>query len=169
MSLPLPFSDDWREKLRPPERHEGRIERPAPRERRRRGRLSPRNEERAAKKHDETFGPCSRAGRALGCVVPRCGKHLSKGDTIHAAHVRSRGASGKDWSNVVGLCEFHHRQQGDVGIKTFQRKHNLSLEVAASHIADAVRDHACASWKEPDPRGGWRCLICLKAIDTRTP
>jgi hypothetical protein len=147
----------------------GPLSLPAPKERKRRKGIRKANPERQAKVRAETFGPCSRMARALPCAVPGCGRARSKGDKIEAAHVTSRGAGGKDHANVVGLCVWHHRQQGDVGIATFQKRHGIDMPELARRIADAVRDHECVSWREADPRGGHRCGVCLRAVDEGAP
>lgn len=41
------------------------------------------------------------------------------GGAVEAAHVKSRGAGGKDVGNVVPLCHWHHQLQHEDGIKSF--------------------------------------------------
>lgn len=124
--------------------------------------LSPRNKERATKALAEDFGPCARLSRLMPCCVPSCNA-LPPSDP---AHVRSRGAGGKDWANVVPMCRRHHRQMHDVGIETFQARHGLALEVVAGRVAELVRDHECAEW--PDKTGA-ACGLCGKAIEEPLP
>lgn len=73
------------------------------------------NKPRAEKRRAEDFGPCSRAARRGACAVPGCKSPPPQ----EPAHVRSRGAGGHDWKNVVGLCSKHHREQHDTGVATF--------------------------------------------------
>ena len=124
--------------------------------------MQARNPERSAKARAECFGPCARLSTLLPCCVPSC-RALPPSDP---AHVRSRGAGGKDWANVVPLCNRHHRQSHDVGIESFQRMHNVVLEVVAGRIAELVKEHECSDW--PD-RTGEACGLCGKAIEGRVP
>jgi hypothetical protein len=61
--------------------------------------------------------------RQLNCVV--CGVVPSE-----AAHVKSRAAGGTA-KDLVPLCTFHHRQQHDMGILTFEEHHDVDLEMAS--------------------------------------
>ena len=53
------------------------------------------------------------------------------GGPVECAHVRSRGAGGPDVANTVPLCRKHHRQQHDIGIRSFERIYGISLELKA--------------------------------------
>lgn len=117
-----------------------------------------RNEPRLAKRRAECFGPCARAARLGSCAVPGC----KAKPPLHPAHVRSRGAGGKDWKNVVGLCGLHHREQHDRGIATFCATYRISLEDIACQVAEVVEGHACAESVEVTRKGVRRCAICLK-------
>jgi len=46
---------------------------------------------------------------------------------VDAAHVRTRGASGGEYDNLVPLCRHHHIEQHTIGIHTFQRKWQVNL------------------------------------------
>lgn len=61
--------------------------------------------------------------RNTPCVI--CGRTPSE-----AAHVRSRGAGGT-WRDIVPLCSEHHREQHQVGIATFERRHKIDLAALA--------------------------------------
>jgi hypothetical protein len=50
------------------------------------------------------------------------------------AHVKSRGAGGKDAGNMVPMCMRHHRQQHAVGIKTFQAAYGIDLRAIAARV-----------------------------------
>jgi hypothetical protein len=70
------------------------------------------------------------------CAVPGCMDALLQGMfwpqyRSDVAHVRSRGAGGLDHRNVVPLCHTHHCEQHAVGRRTFERRHNIDLEVLA--------------------------------------
>lgn len=99
---------------------------------------------------EETFSDQARLARLLPCAVPGCSQ------PSEPAHVRSRGAGGKD-RDVANLCSKHHRLQHSMGIKSFEAKFNLSLEVVAGYLEEMVKVHECTSWL----RDG-HCGICLK-------
>jgi 5-methylcytosine-specific restriction endonuclease McrA len=65
----------------------------------------------------------------LGCLV--CG--YSPAD---AAHVKSRGAGGGWYQNLVPLCRKHHTEQHTIGIKTFEKKYDLNLKATAEALSD---------------------------------
>lgn len=130
-----------------------------PRERPRRWGLRRRNPERYAERHATAFGPCSRLARLTYCVVPSC--RVAWPQKLEAAHVRSRGAGGADAGNVVGLCHLHHLWLHQHGIRSFEKRHQVSLEVAASRIAEEVAKHLCAEWPEATEAGLVRCAVCL--------
>lgn len=157
---------DWLKAIAPGPRvyTPGASVKPAPRALKPLKGLNARNPERATKEHSRAFGPCSNMARLLGCVVDGCPRHHDRGDRIQAAHVRSRGARGGDFANVVGLCAAHHLEQGTVGILTFQKRHNLDMEEAARVIAEAVSAHDCVSW-----RRGRTCRVCLRRIVKGAP
>jgi len=81
----------------------------------------------------KVFGPQAQYCRALPCMV--C---LSPPPS-DPAHVRSRGAGGKDMANVVPLCRMHHQEQHARGIVTFQQDHNIDMEQVARDIASHMQ------------------------------
>ena len=121
-------------------------------------RVNPINKPRAEKRRAEDFGPCSRAARRGACAVPGCKSPPPQ----EPAHVRSRGAGGHDWKNVIGLCSKHHREQHDTGVATFAARYRISLDDLACQVAEVVEGHVCADFWERTRRGGRRCAICLK-------
>ena len=127
-------------------------------------RVNPVNRERKEKLNAAAFGPCARLSRLTPCCVPGC-KRLPPGDP---AHVRSRGAGGGDWANVVPFCRRHHDEQHSIGVAEFEDRHKVILEVVAGFIAEAVRDHDCSSWPERS-KAGLRCAICLKSTKEPLP
>lgn len=52
------------------------------------------------------------------------------------AHVKSRGAGGGD-DTVVPLCRKHHREQHQLGVKSFERKYGLDLQGEARRLRAA--------------------------------
>ena len=64
--------------------------------------------------------------REFPCEVAMC-----QGWPTDCAHVRSRGAGGKDEGNTIPLCRAHHQQQHTVGVVTFAARHGLNLRNAA--------------------------------------
>ena len=57
---------------------------------------------------------------------------------LQPAHVRSKGAGGKDFENIVCLCGpapfGHHGEQHTTGIKTFQDKYKLDMKARAVEV-----------------------------------
>lgn len=127
-------------------------------------RVNPINRERKERLNASTFGPCARLSRFTPCCVPGC-KSLPPSDP---AHVRSRGAGGGDWANVVPFCRRHHDEQHAIGVQSFEALHKVHLEVVAGFIAEAVKDHDCESWPERS-KAGLRCAVCLKATKEPLP
>ena len=70
--------------------------------------------------------------RTLWCVVPV--EHEFR-PVIEIAHVRSRGAGGNDFGNVVDLCSHHHREQHQIGIRSFEAKYNIDMAQEAQRLA----------------------------------
>lgn len=95
----------------------------------RKTRLAPVNPKRAAARRAEAFGERGEAVRAMACVVGQGCR-----GRIHAAHARSRGAGGTR-RDLVPLCELHHREQHQRGIKTFEADHGLDLAGEAAKVA----------------------------------
>lgn len=50
---------------------------------------------------------------------------------VEVAHVKSRGAGGKDFDGTVALCQEHHREQHRIGIRSFEFKHQVRLAALA--------------------------------------
>ena len=87
------------------------------------------NRDRMARRYTQAFGPHAEYIRTLPCAVA---SEECEGRT-EAAHVRSRGAGGTA-KDLVGLCHFHHRQQHDMGVTTFQRTHSIDLVRLAADL-----------------------------------
>lgn len=82
--------------------------------------IRPKNPKRAAKLRKKQFGGAYRdLIVSLGCCV--CGRSPSE-----PAHVKSRGAGGTA-KDMVPLCSEHHREQHQIGIRSFERKHGIDL------------------------------------------
>jgi hypothetical protein len=94
------------------------------------------NHERRAALKAEQFGPCAVMARTLPCCVRTC----DEPPPSEAAHVRSRGAGGRDRANVAPLCRDHHREQHTIGIVSFEAEHDLDLEAVARAVAQLVDD-----------------------------
>lgn len=124
--------------------------------------VNPINKARRARVNATTFGPQARAARLMPCCI--CGRR-----PCDPAHVLSRGAGGKD-SDVVPLCSGprgHHREQHDIGIRSFETKHNIVLEVVAAELARAVRSHECCAWPvlvEDEKGQRYACALCERDI-----
>lgn len=68
---------------------------------------------------------------ALGCIVCH--------DTpVHIAHTKSGGVGRKaDWTDTVPLCPTHHREQHQMGTKSFQARYGVILTDRAADIQQA--------------------------------
>lgn len=102
-------------------------------------RINPYNKERRKKKFKRNFGSKERVEAVKGkeCVVPNCNIK-----NCHNAHVKARGMGGSGGSkdNIVPLCPKHHREQGNIGIESFEAKYNLDLSLEAEIIANELKD-----------------------------
>lgn len=65
--------------------------------------------------------------RTLPCVVPCCGRRSE------ACHVENK-RKGHDRFNLYPGCHGHHHEQHAHGIKTFQRKYDLDLDLIAADV-----------------------------------
>jgi hypothetical protein len=90
-------------------------------------RLKSRNRADAAR--DQDFGEEAATIRKLPCTVPGCSGYPSQ-----PAHVVSRGAGGGRFDQAP-LCHGHHREQHQIGIKSFAKKYGLDLRAEADAIA----------------------------------
>ena len=93
----------------------------------RRGYLPKRNRARAAKAFAKAYGSSEfvEFTRARPCIV--CGATPS--ETAHVTKTRGAGGGPED---CAPLCFSHHREQGDTGVETFQRKYGILFEYAAA-------------------------------------
>src|SRR6266550_7687589 len=85
--------------------------------------------------------PCRLANAPMwapGAALPSARAVCPVGDwgVIDAAHVKSRGAGGKDRANLVPLCHWHHMEQHDLGIRTFQCRYGIDLKVIARQLTE---------------------------------
>lgn len=94
---------------------------------RRTKRMKQRNSKRLRERQAIEFGPQAVVARAAGCLV--CGHAPAQ-----AAHVRTRGASGKGRANIVGLCGPHHQEQEGVHNRVFEARYGVDLEAAALYL-----------------------------------
>ncbi len=122
----------------------------------RRSRLKPRNDKRAAKAKAEDFGGLAELVRAIPCVVEGCGKGPRH---TQAHHVVSRGANGKAFvptmdyeggealativGNLVPLCHGHHHEGHARGWDTFNDEHEFVVRLPGGSIGfDTIADCA---------------------------
>lgn len=80
----------------------------------RKTRLNPVNRERRARRRAEQFSHQAARCRTMDCCA--CGRP----GPSDPAHVRSRGAGGRDKGNIVPLCRPCHNLQHAKGMKTFE-------------------------------------------------
>lgn len=86
------------------------------------------NTRKKQEKFEKSFGSKGRAQKVqlMPCVI--CGAIPSEN-----AHVRSRGAGGGK-ADIVPLCSNHHREQGSIGITSFEEKYDVNLKIEAERI-----------------------------------
>ena len=82
------------------------------------------------------FKPCAIAGRRRAEVDGYVGMSWHPSFCycwcgVEVAHVKSRGAGGPDEANIVPLCQDAHEQQHRIGLKSFERRWNISLKAEA--------------------------------------
>lgn len=112
----------------------------------RKTRVKASNPKRRAKVWPTQYGPPGFAEfvRSLPCSVRGRGQRPCSGK-IEAAHVRTKAVKGGWRDNVIPLCLFHHRHQGDIGIKTFPLVYSVDLYALARHVtAQWDRSHGAA-------------------------
>lgn len=81
--------------------------------------------------------PYARDDRYLEYVASMDCLACHKNGLSDPAHVKSRGAGGRDRGNTVPLCRAHHTEQHTIGIKSFELQYNLSLKTEAKRIGKA--------------------------------
>jgi len=89
------------------------------------------NPTRARKRERENFGDRAPIVRAMPCLA--ASSNTCAGE-IHAAHAKSRGAGGNR-RHLIPLCQFHHHEQHQHGVRTFEAAHGLDLLAAADTLA----------------------------------
>lgn len=95
--------------------------------------LRQRNPARRARLLAEQFGAQAQRCRESACCV--CGAPPPS----DPAHVRSRGAGGKD-ADTVPLCRSCHDEQHRVGIASFSEWHGIDLAAHAAQLAEELGD-----------------------------
>lgn len=67
----------------------------------------------------------------IGCII--CGTV-----PVEIAHVKSGGVGRKaDYTHTVGMCPTHHREQHQMGTKSFEVRYGVSLTDRAAQIQQA--------------------------------
>jgi hypothetical protein len=119
------------------------------------------NRERKAARLERDFGdPQPRACRRMPCCV--CSRRPAD-----PAHIVSRGAGGRP-DQCVPLCRRCHSAQHSEGIKTFQERRGINLELVAAEIASAIKQHDCANWTRLED-GGLRAVCSICEAETEEP
>jgi hypothetical protein len=63
--------------------------------------------------------------RSLPCSVPDCRRHFVRSEASHTGN-RGLGQRASDW-DAIPLCPRHHRQYHDVGRRSFEKMHGMSI------------------------------------------
>lgn len=90
------------------------------------------NRKRARWKYERNYGRRGALVRSHPCCVPGC-----RCQEIQAAHVvaRGMGGCGGDRRSLVPLCWRHHAEQGQLGVRAFERLYRICLVRIALHFA----------------------------------
>lgn len=59
---------------------------------------------------------------------------------LHPHHVKTRGAGGKDLSNLLGLCWKCHSEVHSLGLFRWQTKHKIDAQGTAEMLFDLYAD-----------------------------
>jgi hypothetical protein len=105
----------------------------------RRTRIKARNAKRGGSRFPKRRDPAYCAWiRTHPCVAAGRGDWIDGGKPcagrVECAHVVSRGAGGPDVANTVPLCTRHHREQHTIGIRSFETRYGLNLEMKALYF-----------------------------------
>ncbi len=93
--------------------------------------LAKRNPKRLARLQQEQYGGAyGEAIRQMGCCV------CAAPPPSDRAHVRSRGAGGKAWKNLVALCRACHDEQGRMPLAEFNALYRVDLTAIARKIGE---------------------------------
>jgi hypothetical protein len=110
--------------------------------------LKKKNVRRASKRFTEAFGLKASWIRGLSCVVAALGDDAFAGlfvwpcaGRVEAAHTKSRGAGGTS-EHLIPMCQYHHRQQHDIGQRTFEARYALDLEKLAAEYERRFQEEA---------------------------
>lgn len=69
--------------------------------------------------------------RGLLCGFCEWGQQRSP---TEAAHVKSKGAAGGDWDNLLNMCHEHHMELHRIGTRSFEYKYKVRLKPAARKV-----------------------------------
>jgi hypothetical protein len=69
--------------------------------------------------------------RGLPCVLLEQGTCAGR---VECAHVKARGAAGKDRGNTVPMCSLHHTIQHTIGRLTFEQRFSIDLAAIATEL-----------------------------------
>lgn len=91
------------------------------------------------------------------CAIPATSTWLpdwSLRAVIHACHVRSRGAGGRDYGNLVPMCATHHQEQHSIGQRSFEKRHGVNLKALAAYYQGLYEGQSNPPWlAERTPEG----------------
>lgn len=101
-----------------------------------RSRPNPVNRERRSRLSEVQYGPEAFVTwiHRAPCSIPGCDAR-----DVEQAHAKSRAAGGT-WEDTLPLCRDHHREQHDIGLLTFERKHGVDLRLIARMVQRAWAD-----------------------------
>lgn len=91
------------------------------------------------------------------CAIPATSTWLpdwSLRAVIHACHVQSRGAGGRDYGNLVPMCATHHAEQHTIGQRSFERKHGVNLKNLAAYYQGIYDGQTKPEWRAGVPPEG---------------
>lgn len=116
-----------------------------------RSRISPKNSERRAAKHEKAFGPKADWIRAQPCLVPGCWRWA---EAAHAI-ARGMGSAKGDLRHLVNLCRGHHMEAGEYRTSqrsAFERRHGLDRGQPGEGLV-RIAEETHARWKDGEDYG----------------
>jgi hypothetical protein len=91
-------------------------------------------QERFAELKDEGLRAFVRGLPCLICTAAAKNRPIGVCGPTEVAHVKTKGAAGGDFDNVIPLGQPHHREQHRVGIKSFEYRYGIRLRAAARKV-----------------------------------
>jgi len=106
--------------------------------------VNPINRERRSTESQRAYGPSARRRwvQGLPCCVRGCANGWIQNVHISPTGTGPSGIGRKgDYKHVVPMCKTHHDELHRLGQKTFERKHDIDLDIQACATQGAWERH----------------------------